>query len=620
MANKLKDNLFSEFPGIRTSAWEDLIMQDLKGREYEKTLVWKTAEGFSVKPYFRKEDLENVQLPYNFTSGKSENFWEIRHQISESDPLKANEEALHFIQAGVHAIGFNASAISDKTKLAVLIKDIDLEKISISFTQARCNRFMRGLLNELLSETKFDPTNVHGFFDHDPYAYPLLNGDFPDNPKHIERKLYELFDMTSSFLPTFKALNVNGTIFHNAGANAVQEVAFTLALANEYLAMLITQELKIDKVAPLIQITLSAGSSYFMEIAKFRAIRFLWAKIIEQYKPKNINSLKLTVHALSSEWNKSIYDPFTNVLRQTTEAMSAIIGGVDVLTILPFDMHYKKPDDFSKRIAKNIQILLKEESYLDKVVDPSSGSYYIEALTDKIASESWELFKKVEAGGGFLAQIKEGKIQQDIAEAYNQRIKMVMNRRESILGLNMYPNIDEHIAGDMEMMPFLDEAAQNTPFITLPQNRKAIVFEELRLKTENYCKKGGKNPVFFMLPVGNPGMASARQIFSRNFFGVAGFTIIENARFTELNDAMDAAGIANADVIVICSSDEDYKDWAPRIAQSAKEKFRQIRIVVAGNPAEIQEELKKAGVDDFIHIKSDLMTTLEHYQKLFGIL
>jgi methylmalonyl-CoA mutase len=479
---------------------------------------------------------------------------------------------------------------------------------------------MRGLLNEYLPETSFDPKKVRGFFNHDPYVYPLLNGDFPDNPKNIQRKLYELFDTTSTHLPGFKALNVNGTIFHNAGAHAVQEIAFTLALANEYLVMLTDQELKIDLVAPLMQITLSAGSNYFLEIAKFRAIRLLWAKIIEQYKPKKKESLKLMLHAVSSEWNKSIYDPYTNVLRNTTEAMSAIIGGVDLLTILPFDLHYKKPNEFSKRLAKNIQILLKEESYLDKVIDPSSGSYYIEVLTDKIASESWEMFKKIEAEGGFLENIKEGKIQSAIEEVYQQTIKMVMSRRESVLGLNTFPNVEEKIAEELEIQPYVEEEMTNAPFRTLPQNRKAIIFEELRLRTENFVRKGGKNPIFFMLPIGNPGMASARQIFSRNFFGVAGFQIVENSRFMDISLAVKDAKKALADVIVICSSDEEYKDVAAKIAVEAKEKMKNIQIVVAGNPVEIIDELREAGISDFIHLKSDLMTTLEKYQKHFGIL
>ena len=620
MTNDNKKKLFEEFQQIPASDWEELIQKDLKGQDYDKRLVWKTAEGISVRPYFRQEDIENLEAPLFYENAKVDNSWEIRHFVSESDPLKANEEAHAFIQTGVNAIGFDASEISDKLKMAVLLKDIDLEKISISFVHSRCNRFMRGLLNEYLPETAFDPIKVRGFFDHDPYSYPLLNGDFPDNPNHIKRKLYELFDMTSTHLPAFRALNINGSIFHNAGANAVQEVAYSLALAHDYLYMLHEQELKIDTIAPLFQITLSAGSSYFMEIAKFRAVRVLWARIIEEYKAKNKESYELHLHAVSSEWNKSIYDPHTNILRHTTEAMSAIIGGVDILTILPFDMHFKKADDFSKRIAKNIQLLLKDESYLDKVVDPSAGSYYIEKLTDLFAAQSWELFKKIEATGGFLEAMKAGQIQAEIEAVYQQRIKMLMSRKDSILGLNSFPNIEEKIIDKVEIEPLVDEVAGNTPIMTIPQNRKAVHFEQLRLRTEDFVRHGGKKPVFFMLPVGNPAMASARQIFSRNFFGVAGFDIIENARFTDINKAVEVARNASADVIVICSSDDEYKDIAPRIAALSKEMIKGVHIVVAGNPVDSIEELRQAGIDDFIHIRSDLMSSLEQYQKLFGIL
>jgi len=306
-----------------------------------------------------------------------------------------------------------------------------------------------------------------------------------------------------------------------------------------------------------------------------------------------------------------------NMLRTTTEAMSAIIAGIDSLTVNPFDKEYEKPSDFSERIARNQQLLLKEESYLDKVEDPASGSYYLENLTDSIATEAWKLFLETDALGGFLEAAGTGFIQGKIGETANKRNLDLANRREILLGVNQYPNFTEY---KTEKLPTSiskkQDGLEEKPIVeTLKEFRGAQAFEEIRYKTDLYSMDH-KRPAAFMFTFGNISMRMARSQFSRNFFACAGFEVIDNYGFRSIEEGAKAFIESKAEIIVICSADDEYPVIVHELKKLLKEKTV---VVVAGYPKDYLEKLRAQGVELFIHVRSNVLEELGKFQRMVGV-
>jgi len=412
-------------------------------------------------------------------------------------------------------------------------------------------------------------------------------------------------------------ISVNGDIFHNAGSTIVEELAFSLASGAEYLTHLTEKGLSISDVAPKIRFRFATGSNYFLEIAKYRAARLLWAHIVKAYGPSKEDVAKMTVHAVTSRWNKAMYDPYVNMLRSTTEAMSSIIAGIDSLTVGPFNEVYEKPDDFSERIARNQQLLLKEESYLDQVADPSAGSYYIESLTESIADGAWKLFLEVDAMGGFLEAVSKGFIQDRIAATAKKRNDDIAARKDTILGVNQYPNFKEFKDNEVNgnVLKPADLGGGNALVPVLKPYRGAQPIESLRYKTDCYALTN-KRPAAFMLTYGNLAMRIARSQFSRNFFACAGFETIDNLGFKSAEEGVNAYLESGAEILVICSADEEYPVLAPAVKELIGEKGI---VVVAGYPKDIVDELKAKGIEHFIHVRSNLLEELRKYQVLLGL-
>lgn len=414
-----------------------------------------------------------------------------------------------------------------------------------------------------------------------------------------------------------KMVGVNGSLFNNCGANATQELAFSLAAAHEYVVKLMEQGLTVDQAAASIKFNMSVSANYFLEIAKFRAGRMLWANITKPYNPTRGCAMKMRVHATTSLWNTTAYDPYVNMLRGTTEAMSAAIAGVDSIEVLPFNAAYEAPTEFSSRIARNAQLLLKEESHLDAVVDPSAGSYYVESLTAKIAEAAWELFKTVEEKGGYIAALKAGFVQEQIAQSAAKRDKNIATRREILLGTNQYPNFTE-VADQAITEAAVKPAAagtcccgQKAEFPVLTPYRGSMPFEQLRLATD----RSGKKPLAFMLTCGSLSFARARAQFACNYFACAGIKVQDNTYFKSVAEGAQAALDAKADITVICACDDDYATLALEAYNALKGKSL---VVVAGDPA-CRAELEAAGVTHFISAKDNVLESLKTYQKELGI-
>ncbi len=619
MKPEKQKRLFEEFPTLSTEEWENKILEDLKGADYDKKLVWSTVEGLKIRPYYRSEDLEDLGYPnilpgqYPFARGNKvkQNHWAIRQDLDETNLTHANKKALDVIEKGAEAIGFNASNLLHRDDVRTLLQGIDIQKISTHFLHSSN---YKPLVREYFTYARssgFNPAQVEGSINFDPLGFFLLYGKFYGSSDENYRDALEIFYSAAGF-DKFQLITINGQHYHNAGAHIVEELAFSLLQGNEYLAGLTSRGLDIDTIAQHIQFTVAVGSNFFLEIAKLRAIKMLWARVVEQYKPRGEEALKIRIHATSSNWNKSIYDPYVNVLRTTTEAMAAAIAGVDSITVAPFDVTYKKADDFSSRIARNQQIILRHESYFDKVVDPAGGSYYIEQITDQIARAAWKMFVELEEQGGFVPAVEKGIIKSEIEKTCQKHDLDIAMRRQIFVGVNQYPNTQEKMLEKLQPTAGLSDLAQLKPY------RGVQAFEALRLSVESHEQKGNKMPLVYLFTWGNLAMRKARATFSTNFFGCAGYNIIEGAAAANLSEGIDKALASNPDIIVLCSSDEEYADMVAAIKELRK-RNPDVQLVIAGNPQEILQELNQAGVQHYIHLRTNTLESLQKFNDLLGI-
>lgn len=627
-----KDNntqLFNEFPSVTTEQWEAKIIEDLKGADYEKKLVWKTAEGISVKPYYRAEHISKLpytailpgQYPYVRSNKTKDNSWEIRQCIDVSNIIEANRIAMNALAKGATALSLDVSEAQSAADVVALLKGIPLDKTDIHYFSSPNYPVLLNQLEEACKLLNCDPKQLHGSFDFDPISYLLLHGDF----YHLEfadmNQSYDLILKSKNVGKAFRFISINGHYIHDSGGNTIQELAFAMASASDYVALLTSKGMKVDEITPRITFFLSAGSNYFMEIAKFRAARLLWARIVEQYNPEKPESMMAHINAVTSNWNKTVYDPYVNMLRTTTEAMAAAIASVDSITVNPFDTPYKEADEFSCRIARNQQILLKEEVFLDRVIDPSAGSYYIEKLTESIAAFAWELFVKVEQMGGMTHAVKGGFIQDEVEKNANARRQDVANRRLVMLGTNQQPNQDEYMLEKIqeEVVEREETPTTETKYKTLNLGRASDAFEDLRLATEIFMDAGNEQPSVFLFTTGNLAMRKARASFSSGFFGCAGYKVVDNPGFKTIEEGVKAISEKKPSIVVICSSDEEYMEIVPEICRQLKAVGSEAILVLAGHPKDQIESFKQAGIKEFIHLKSNVLETLAGFQRKLGI-
>ena len=403
-----------------------------------------------------------------------------------------------------------------------------------------------------------------------------------------------------------RVLSVDSLLLNNAGAYIFQELGYALAWGAEWMAMMTEAGFTADEVANRIKFNMGVSTVYFMEIAKFRAARELWALIVKQFNPANDYSCMMNVNAETSRFNQTIYDSYVNLLRSQTEAMSAALACVDSIVVTPFDAPYQKSDDFSERIARNQQILLKEESHLDKVVDPAGGSYYVEMLTKNLAEQGWKLFLDVEDKGGFKAALESGDIINAINATAKERFDKVAKRREQLLGTNQFPNFTEKAADKADAREACHCCCgheEKEGAVKLNTKRLAEQFEEIRLATEH----AANTPKVFMLTIGNLAMRLARAQFSDNFFACAGYELIDNNGFKTVKEGMDAAMEKKADVVVLCSSDDEY---AALIPEAVKELNGRAELVLAGPET---DEFKALGIEHFINVRTNVLATLKAF-------
>ena len=599
----MTEKLFKDFPPVSTQQWEEQIHKDLKGADYDRKLVWRTSGGFSVRPYFRDEDLK--EIPYldtvpgqhPFLRGtRPDNNWLIRQGFTVKGSLeRLNERVLNALDRGVESIGFRLDKKKDYAEkdLEVILKGVFLPAVEISFEGVSCEKPQ--VLNAFLNYIKtkcIDPFQVRARFEFNPLGEAYSCGQ---NPSGESLDVLKTLIENCSEYPHIRVTCIRGYDYRNNGSGIVQELAFSMAMGNEYIRILKEKGMDQSMAIRSIHFHTGIGSHYFLEIAKFRAARVFWSRIAEEQGIKEPEDQKIRLHATTNFWNQTAYDMYVNLLRGTTQAMSAAIAGVDSLEVTPFDRVIREGNDFSDRLARNIQIILKEEAHFERVTDPAAGSYYVENLTKSILAESEKIYHQLMEKGGFSSKNGREWVSETIRDARERSLKSLASRKEILVGINQYS--DSGVKAPKE----LSEATAEQWM------RAAAPFEKLRLQTD----KAFKTPQVFLLTFGNLAMCRARAQFSANFFGVAGYRIIDNNHFASLEEGIQAAVRSGARIVVACSSDEEYCGAVPLIARTLGDN---IILTVAGDPA-CKEELIKEGVTHFISLRSNVLETLLQYHK-----
>ena len=576
------EHLLDEFPAVSTQLWEDAIQKDLKGGDYTKKLMWQSPEGVAVKPYYRREDIDGLaidqmpgSIPY-LRGSRATGGWRIREEIEAADPEHANRDAQHALAAGAEEIAFLRAAVGNGSDLAMLLENLQGASVHIE----NADEVIISLLCQRLKETP-GPTKISTGFD------PMANPEFAA-------------EMIRSAPPAMVPFTIHGERFEEAGATAIQELAFTLAAGIDFLAEMDVLGVEIDRAADAVGFAFSIGANYFFQIAKFRAFRLMWARAVESIGGSR-EAARAEIHARTSLWNKTVYDPHVNVLRATTEAMSAALGGADSVCVTPFDSCYKMPDEGSRRLARNTQLMLKHEALMTQVVDAGAGSYYLEAMTDALARDAWKLMQQIEAEGGYGKARTAGKIVEALEASAKAREKAVATRRRVLTGTNQYANAQETALGRIEQ-------ARVTKSV-----RGASAYEQLRLRTERSAAETGRTPRVLLAEFGDVKMRGARSTFASNFFACAGFGVVVG-RF----DYAEEIARPDADLVVLCSSDPEYLEMAHALLTQLNSLRRETPVLIAGNP-ETAGQLRAAGVADFIHARSNLVEVLTGWQQRLGM-
>ena len=608
-----KQQLFAEFPPVTPQQWKEKILQDLKGKPYEK-LITRLDEGFEVQPFYQKKDIKALsflnRMPgrFPYVRGKESgggNRWRINQNFGVRTVTEANREARKAVENGVDALTFlfDTDFNPGENNLKQLLQGIDLGQVEIHF---------RKTIPSAALPQNPEWKKISGSVENDPLRNLILKGKFEEKEPFVQmaEKVREL-----GVFPGLKSITVDGTMFHNAGGTTVSEIAFTLAVGSTYLQELTDRGLDAGMLAGKMLFRMATGSDYFMEIAKLRAFRYLWAHILKAYGVPE-EKAKATIFTESSYRNKTVYDPYVNMLRTTTETMSAILGGADAVNVLPFDAIFESPSGLARRIAKNQQLILKEESYFDKVADPAAGAYYIENLTTNLIEKSWALFLEIDEKGGFLKAFEKGFVQQRIEKETKQKEEDIARRKVSILGVNQFPNHTEHLSPKLDKKIFEPEPfPENTPVKPLHIKRAAVPFEKLRFAVDRYAQKQ-RRPQVWLMTLGNLAMRRARAQFAENFFGCAGYEIIDHSGFASAEEGIKAAKKEKPDIVVLCSDDKTYEEVALTVYEALK---NETIVVLAGYPEPLADKLKAAGMKYFIHTRSNLLEVLQKFNEILGI-
>lgn len=451
-------NLFDDFSPVSAKLWKQKIQFELNGADYNETLIWNSPEDIKVKPFYDKEDFTKKHS----ISSKASQF-KICQNIFVFDLDKSIQKALDSINRGAESIRFTVP--SENVDTAKLLEKLPLANIAIYFHLQFISIDFVKRIDAIAKERK-----ATIFCLLDPIGQLAKDGNWY---RTAEKNNFETLNILAAETASLSLISINSDLYQNAGANMVQQIAYSLAHANEYFN-------RINNIRKPIVFQIAVGANYFFEIAKLRAFRILFKSIASEYNHKIDCHLLVT----PTKRNKTIYDYNVNMLRTTTECMSAILGGADAIANLPYDALYHKDNEFGDRIARNQLLILKNESYFDKVNNPAEGSYYIESLTHQLAEKALLLFKDIEDKGGFLKQLNDGVIKRKIQESADAEQALFDSGKETLLGTNKYPNKNDKMKQDLELFPFVKIKPRKTLITPIIERRLAEKMEQERLANE----------------------------------------------------------------------------------------------------------------------------------------
>ncbi|MGD0815002.1 MAG: methylmalonyl-CoA mutase family protein [Verrucomicrobiota bacterium] len=707
------DRLLAEFPPVGYGDWHRLVETELKGAPFDKRMFTSTYEGITLQPIYRPEDIANLPHLGSFpgfapfvrgskAGGYAGQPWAISQEINCSSPSEFNHAARNSLDRGLnalnivldkatrngndpdwaqpHEVGFGGLSIATVSDLDRALDGIDLGNTWLFIRSGASAMPFAALLVALARQRKKAPACLYGCIEMDPLGVLSHEGCLPQSLEDAYREMAALLRWAAAGAPYLQTICVHSRSWHEAGGDAVQELAFTLATGVEYLRQMNRRDLDAGTVAPRMRFAVTVGSNFFMEIAKLRALRMLWARVVAAVGGGE-DAQKLSLHVRTSQWNKSVLDPYNNMLRTTVEALAGILGGCDSMQVGAFDEVIRQPDDFSQRIARNSQLILQKECELGRTIDPAGGSWYVEMLTAELANRAWALFQEVEKQGGMEAALKAGFPQKTVAATALEKIKAVNRRRAPMIGVNQYANPKEtpldRPAPDAEAFykrrvfqitshrtnledsdnqlvlqkltkvvdsksprmfdacadaaaagATLGEIARAIRIVDSPGSRitpvcitrAATGFEGLRAAMDRHAAaRQNARPAVFLCNMGPVADYKARADFSRGFFAVGGYNVISPEGFPAPEDAAKAFGPSKAGVAVICSTDEKYPALVPPLVQALRAQRNDVIIVLAGFPAAQVDALKKAGVDEFIHIRADALELLTAFHRRLGI-
>ncbi|MBI1878750.1 MAG: acyl-CoA mutase large subunit family protein [Chloroflexi bacterium] len=670
IAHSNGNRLLSEFPHLTYEVWRQAAEQALKGAPFDKKLITPTYEGIDLQPIYRQEDVAGLPhlnswpgfSPYvrhSRASGSVGEPWLICQELPYSTAEEFNnalrhdlargQTAIHLLldkatllgqdpdEAWVGDVGQGGLSIATLDDLAKALAEVDLERIPIYVNASSAAQPTTALLMALVRRQGKSTAKLRGGIEMDPLGSLAREGTFPRSIAGAYDRMAELMAWAKTHAPQLTTVTVHGQPYHDGGGHAVQELAFVLATAVEYVREMLARNLAIDDIAWHIRFSFSVGANYFMEVAKLRAARWLWAKVVSAFGG-SAAAQKMTLHVRTSAWNKTVYDPYVNMLRATTEAFAGVVGGCDSLHVSCFDEAIGLPNEFSRRLARNTHLILQQESHLTRVIDPAGGSWYVEKLTAQVAEQAWRLFQEVERQGGLGQALEAGFPQAQIAQTAAQRAANLAQRRDILVGTNMYPNLGEKPVEartpDYEALHKKRAAYVGEYRTVLDNKRSTLVLEKLshmlnsppdqvmEAAIEAALAGATLGEIARTLRTGDEGpipQHRARADFSTSFLQVGGFEVIGNEGFATVDAAAQAALASGALLVVICSSDETYPELFAPLTQQIKAAKPETLVLLAGYPAGQVGAYQAAGVDEFIHLRANVYETLAGLQRKLGV-
>ncbi|MDP0497190.1 MAG: methylmalonyl-CoA mutase family protein [Verrucomicrobiota bacterium JB024] len=695
-------NLLEEFAPVDYAAWKAAAEALLKGAPFEKKMLTPTPEGITLQPIYRQEDMEGLEhlesFPgeFNFSRGATDdgylqNPWKIAQELPYGLPEDFNKAALEDMQRGqdalnialdiasqtgknpdeaaageVGACGLSLSTLEDIKKA---FKDVVPEAVNINLQSGVGGLPLMALLVAWLKEQGKEAKSLQGGINLDPIGVLARSGSLPVSLDEAFADMAALVTYCKDNAPGFAAVGVSTLPYANAGASAVEELACALATGTLYLRKLLEAGVEINDAAKAIRFEFALGANFFMEVSKLRAARILWSKIVSEFGGDR-EAARMKIHGRTGLWNKTVHDPYVNMLRTTTEALSGVVGGVESMHVGAFDEIIEEPTTFSRRIARNTQIILQEECELRAVIDPAGGSWFIENLTDQVAKSAWAIFQEVEKEGGIVAALTSGSIQKRIGKTNDGRIKLLTQRRASLVGTNLYPNLKEKPLGgklpdfamvkkqrveavkaaakDVDVSTLADrdaglidrlaaaaaqgaslgalfkalhaEAGEAPAVTALPSVRGAQIFEEMRAAADAYTEANGHGPKMFLTTMGPLRKHKARADFTSGFFEVGGFDISAADGYASVEDAVAGAKASGAKLTVVCGTDDAYVEFVPAFCKALKAEAPDMKIILAGDPGENGPAYTEAGLDDFISIRSNVYEVNKKYLEAIGVM